>query len=58
MLNKSLVTFDMCFSKSFHVNKRQSHVREILATVLATVWKFMANDDSERNKARFSGKMF
>ena len=37
-----------------HVNRRQSHVREILATGC----KFMANDDSERNKARFSGKMF
>ena len=57
MLNKSLVTFDICFAKFFlHVNRRQSHVREILATVLATGCKFMANDDSERNKAIFSGK--
>ena len=59
VLNKSLVMFDMCFAKFFfHVNRHQSHVREILATVLATGCKFMANDDSERTKARFSGKMF
>ena len=59
MLNKSLVMFDICFAKFFfYVNRRQSHVREILATVLATVCKFMANDDSERNKEIFSGNMF
>ena len=58
MLTISLVTFDMCFVKFISETGVWSHVREILATVLATVCKFMANDDSERNKERFSGKRF
>ena len=54
MLTISLVTFDMCFVKFISETGVWSHVREILATVC----KFMANDDSERNKVRFSGKRF
>ena len=54
MLTTSLVTFDMCFAKFISETGVWSHVREILATIC----KFMANDDSKRNKARFSGKRF
>ena len=53
MLTTSLVSFDMCFVKFISEKGVWSHVREILATVLETVCKFMANDDSERNKAIF-----
>ena len=53
-LTTSFITFNMCFSKFISETGVWSHVREILAIVC----KFMANDDSERNKARFSGKRF
>ena len=54
VLTTSFITFNTRFAKFISETGVWSHVREILATVC----KFMANDDSERNKARFSGKRF
>ena len=43
VLTTSLVTFNMCFAKFISETDVWSHVREIMATVC----KFIANDDSE-----------
>ena len=54
MLNKSLVMFDMCFAKFFfHVNRCQSHVREIPATVWQLYADLWQNHDRPWNGARF-----
>ena len=54
VLPTSFITFNTCFAKFISETCVWYHVREILATVC----KFMANDDSEQNKAIFLGKRF